>query len=334
MGKFAMKAQSALVYSVPLIVLCLSCPLSRSFQHQGPVAARLGVKEALVLRNKESDDIDHVWQLLRKSDIDPETCRLESLSGPGFCNALYKVQFGRTMASPRTVLLIEGKVFPTHHRFSSCIQMVAKIFSIIAKQRMGNHHCRIDWMASRRGLGPKLVASTKDGILMEWLSGEELNETIVHSSTDWIETVAPQLAEFHTMEIPPRPPHMLWLTMDIMMDMTQDASLVRDEVLRQHDLLEPLNLPVVLGHGDLKPSNVMVDRFIDFEVSGMHYRGFDLAKLFRTDHPTGMSDEIMNAFIECYLQATFIPFVDAKRRFEQLKLETKLMQPLTVSFKC
>ena len=166
---------------------------------------------------------------------------------------------------------------------------------------------------------------------MEWLDSEQLNETIVHSSKEWIVDVALQLAEFHSMEVPPSPPHMLWKTIEIMMDMTNDASLVRDQVLRQRELLEPLNLPVIFGHGDLKPTNVMGDRFIDFEVSGMHYRGFDLAKLFRTAHPTELSDEIKDAFLECYLKEFSMSVINLQNELQLIKLETKLMEPLTVS---
>lgn len=45
---------------------------------------------------------------------------------------------------------------------------------------------------------------------------------------------------------------------------------------------------IVLCHGDLKPSNVMVEegeksvKLIDFELSGVGWRGFDLYKMFRT----------------------------------------------------
>ncbi|MEO1669149.1 MAG: phosphotransferase, partial [Chloroflexota bacterium] len=47
---------------------------------------------------------------------------------------------------------------------------------------------------------------------------------------------------------------------------------------------------VVFGHGDLKPANALLrggqptaPRFIDLELAGPTYRGYDLAKLFRRD---------------------------------------------------
>ena len=105
--------------------------------------------------------------------------------------------------------------------------------------------------------------------------------------------------------------------------MTSDGFLreqVRAEVVRMRERCAALELPVVYGHGDLKPSNVMrrdatvpahpLDHaignddaisFIDFELAGAHYRGYDLYKLFRT------ADDFSNAnvrmFLESYLAA-------------------------------
>ena len=212
------------------------------------------------------------------------------------------------------------------------IQMVGKLFSKISKRRMpsqNKHH--IDWMASKQGLGPKLFASTDDGILMEWLQEESLNATTVHGSVEWIARVAPRLAAFHYMETP-HPPNVLWESMNVMIRMMQDASLVERQVWRQRESIEPLDLPTVLGHGDLKPSNIIGDRlprFIDLEISGMHYRGFDLAKLFRTDHPTYMTEGNLKRFLECYIRSSPIP-VKGDRELDLLRLETKIMEPLTV----
>ena len=211
--------------------------------------------------------------------------------------------------------------------------MVGKLFSNLAKRRMpsqNRHH--IDWMASKHGLGPKLFASTDDGILMEWLEDESLNATTVHGSVEWIARVAPRLVAFHYMETPD-PPNVLWESMNVMMMMMQDASLVERQVSRQRASIEPLDLPTVLGHGDLKPSNIIgekIPRFIDLEISGMHYRGFDLAKLFRTDHPTYMSEDNLKLFLEHYLRSSPI-LVNSDKELDLLRLETKIMEPLTVS---
>lgn len=334
-----MKVKRSWIYALVCVdsSCCFETP---SFASAGGLGRRPLTRHHHAAANAEStEDMHQLHELLLLADVNPKDCQIKPLSGAGFCNALYTCNVGKTNKKVRapTVMLCANDVrdcadyhYLLVHKHT---QMVAKLFSTIAKRRMRIHGTHVDWMASKQGLGPKLFASTSDGILMEWLEGEGLNETIVHTTSDWIETVATSLAAFHYTEIPPSHPHMLWETMEIMMDMmipNKEASLVRDEVMRQRELLEPLHLPIVLGHGDLKPSNIIGGRFIDFEVSGMHYRGFDLAKLFRTDHPTELSDDNLNAFLECYLRASPETGGDCTRDIEQLKLETKLMEPLTV----
>lgn len=211
--------------------------------------------------------------------------------------------------------------------------MVGKLFSDLSKRRMpsqNNHHT--DWMASDRGLGPKLFASTDNGILMEWLDEESLDETIIHGSVEWIDRVAPRLAAFHYM-VTPNPPNALWKSLDLMMTMMQDTSLVERQILQQRQSVDPLRLPTVLGHGDLKPSNIIgkkTPKFIDFEISGMHYRGFDLAKLFRTKHPTRLTKDNLKRFLECYLRFSPTTLVEKDKELDLLTLEAKIMEPLTV----
>ena len=86
---------------------------------------------------------------------------------------------------------------------------------------------------------------------------------------------------------------------------------VEAEVARMRERFGELQLPVVLGHGDLKPSNVMAGAdapppgadeavsFIDFELAGAHYRGYDLYKLFRTSGE--LSQPGLRAFLRAYL---------------------------------
>ena len=104
---------------------------------------------------------------------------------------------------------------------------------------------------------------------------------------------------------------------------------------------DALQLPVVLGHGDLKPSNVMLHSeagarregicFIDFELSGNHYRGYDLFKLFRTSQD--MSHTNLRAFLADYSSVCSssaagecgAPIVS----LEELEAETYAAEPLT-----
>ncbi|KAJ1462013.1 hypothetical protein M885DRAFT_506065 [Pelagophyceae sp. CCMP2097] len=61
----------------------------------------------------------------------------------------------------------------------------------------------------------------------------------------------------------------------------------------------------VMGHGDLKPSNVMLQAegegplFIDFELAGPNFRGYDVFKLFRARDR--VPDESLKYFAEAYL---------------------------------
>lgn len=95
-------------------------------------------------------------------------------------------------------------------------------------------------------------------------------------------------------------------------------SQLKAEATRLRRLYESLELPLVIGHGDLKPSNLMLcDHadpecavegvqcglddivFIDFELAGRHYRGYDLFKLFRTNGE--ITPENLDAFLTRYL---------------------------------
>jgi len=79
-------------------------------------------------------------------------------------------------------------------------------------------------------------------------------------------------------------------------------------------VLKDVPLRLVTGHGDFKPSNVMLNdsdeesdvKFIDFELAGKNYRGFDIFKLFRRGQPSGggnakkMSHENLEKFVATY----------------------------------
>ena len=119
--------------------------------------------------------------------------------------------------------------------------------------------------------------------------------------------------------------------------------------------LDMLNLPpAVLGHGDFKPSNILVvDNdpnssseaetesavvLIDYELSGQGYRGFDFYKLFRTADPATQNQDNMEAFIRSYLQHSSELAADGdpppsmkigSAQIEQVLAEMKLFEPLT-----
>jgi len=63
--------------------------------------------------------------------------------------------------------------------------------------------------------------------------------------------------------------------------------MLREEVEKVKAQLRDLPLKIVTGHGDFKPANLMASHdgstvvFVDFELSGPNYRGFDIFKLYR-----------------------------------------------------
>ena len=83
---------------------------------------------------------------------------------------------------------------------------------------------------------------------------------------------------------------------------------------RLQQMLTDENNLVETGHGDLKPSNIMVIqqqsptththsyeiRLIDWDLAGRHFRAFDLAKLFRTERPTAHTVPNRRFFLEAY----------------------------------
>ena len=99
----------------------------------------------------------------------------------------------------------------------------------------------------------------------------------------------------------------IWTSVDVLLEIAQhkserlpagwDIGAVAAACARERARLDGQNLPMVTGHGDFKPSNVMVvldeggdiapgavnAQIIDFELAGPNYRGFDLCKFFRRD---------------------------------------------------
>ena len=111
--------------------------------------------------------------------------------------------------------------------------------------------------------------------------------------------------------------------------------------------LGALNLPVVLCHGDFKPSNIVAVNdyaserssvkdivLIDYELSGPGYRGFDFYKLFRTSKCSRQNDANMKAFVRSYLRSSESVDNDASLTIEstlveQVLSEMKLFEPMT-----
>jgi len=249
-------------------------------------------------------------QVLLDAGISTEPIAVTEMSA-GFCNWVYCV------ALPPPA----GKV-------------VAKLFSPLAKLRLEPALRGLgDQTAGEAGLGPSLLCRSADGLVTTFVDGETLTEEAMHAAdSKMAERIAPRLAALHATPMPESDCSqvpVLWRFLDAMLQHTEDKAIpasvplekVRTEVKRMRKRCADLALPTVYGHGDLKPSNVMLRTgplhpldeqqgtggendeicFIDFELSGLHYRGYDLYKLFRTKRD--FSDRNFRAFLEGYCAA-------------------------------
>eukprot|EP00308_Calcidiscus_leptoporus_P004250 CAMPEP_0119361996 /NCGR_PEP_ID=MMETSP1334-20130426/9186_1 /TAXON_ID=127549 /ORGANISM="Calcidiscus leptoporus, Strain RCC1130" /LENGTH=511 /DNA_ID=CAMNT_0007377147 /DNA_START=84 /DNA_END=1619 /DNA_ORIENTATION=- len=253
--------------------------------------------------------------------------------------------------------------------------VVAKLFSPLAKLRLTPAmRGAADASASDHGLGPRVLFSSSDGLITDFVRGRTLTESDIHApraSRGVLRALAPRLAALHSVSLPANPPVVLWHFMAQMLQQIRQSGAalpqgisveqVEGEVLRMRSRFEELQVLVVNGHGDLKPSNVMqqlpavpeaeaeVDpsalstdvTFIDFELAGAHYRGYDLFKLFRTSGQRSRKN--MRAFLSEYLRCIKehkaperrSPFSRRFRRalavdeLDELQAETLAFEPLT-----
>lgn len=193
-----------------------------------------------------------------------------------------------------------------------------------------------DLSASDAGLGPRVLFRCEDGLITHYMDGmRDLTEMEVHAagSDRLICAIATRLAKLHSLPLRDQislgdspsvaltdDPIALWRFMARMLERIDRApeSLppgisvveIRGAVDRMRRCVDALDLPVIYGHGDLKPSNVMSSaddtqvQFIDFELAGAHYRGYDLHKIFRTGLPaTEASQKNIDLFLKAYMSA-------------------------------
>mmetsp|Transcript_8475 Transcript_8475/g.20386 ORF Transcript_8475/g.20386 Transcript_8475/m.20386 type:complete len:192 (+) Transcript_8475:591-1166(+) len=112
------------------------------------------------------------------------------------------------------------------------------------------------------------------------------------------------------------------------------------QLRHQKLVLEALHLPLVLGHGDFKPSNVIIlgdsgeARLIDWETCGCHYRAYDLAKFFRAVEPhTNEEHQLLSrnrfTFIKNYCDNVGATRGASTDDPTWVSLESKLLLPMT-----
>lgn len=220
----------------------------------------------------------------------------------------------------------------------------------MAKRRRPTASFEIDLMASEQKLGPSIKSCTDDGILMDYLvDGTTLDEATIHGAqaNDLLEGIAMQLKRFHSLPVPLGSNNMLWYSLKAMLEDSSSTEL-KKEYQHLQSQISPLPLPTCLGHGDFKPSNVMLlgptpalpsihspqsttvqdsIRFIDFELSGLGYRGFDVAKFFRRTDRKQTNEANMEDFLKSYCGDDSN---DNNYEVSLLQQEAELLLPLTV----
>lgn len=177
---------------------------------------------------------------------------------------------------------------------------------------------------------------------------------------DLLENVAKVLAELHRLPVPAQceGDPMLWRTMNKMLEAAArkpelwaegvpGLDAISLEANKAQMAVEMGEFPIVLCHGDLKPSNVFLAKlgpspllgglasdiwdgilrfkgdkifFIDHELGGPNYRAFDLMKLFRTADKS--SDSSMDHFLSAYAR-------NMQQDLADIRKETKLFECLT-----
>lgn len=206
----------------------------------------------------------------------------------------------------------------------------------------------VDLHASKHGLGPRVLHSSQPGIVQERLPGRTLEEADMHGGDcELLVQVAKTIASFHALPVPEpcAGEPMLWRALDKMMEAVArqphlmpagvpGISALRREITIARRAVEHRQPCVVLGHGDCKPSNIVVScaqpevaTLIDFELSGPNYRGFDLMKLFRT--ASGFSEDRMRAFMLAYAESSGFRGAGAEEQAAGLLEEALLFEPLT-----
>lgn len=178
----------------------------------------------------------------------------------------------------------------------------------------------VDVAAGEAGIGPRVLFSSAQGLVMERLGGRTLEEKDMHKGDfSLLEEVADILAKLHRLPVPAAcaGEPMLWRTVDKMLEVAgrrpelwpekmPSIEVVRAEIAAAQKALERHAPQISLCHGDFKPSNIIKQqegvRIIDYELAGPNYRGFDLMKVFRTAE--GSSEICMIKFLEAYAMNT------------------------------
>ena len=273
-----------------------------------PSLTRLKIRVIAVCSWSQLSRILHTANLT--SSTESEEVRVSTLPF-GFCNSVYSV----TLPAQRRG---QGR---------SERRLVIKIFTRLSKLRIeAGKRAQLDVVASEGGLGPSVVHVTSEAIVHDYVPGRSLTEDDLAGNRTVALLIAEKLAKLHDSPLPPSfagAEPVLWSSIAKMLDHIAlqpellpppfTLDMLQHECENARLALEGVPLKVVTGHGDFKPSNIMMAEsnsdvmFIDFELAGPNYRGFDIFKLFRRGQPSSggeaepMSHQNLRAFVSAYL---------------------------------
>merc|ERR1711988_1590704 len=190
-----------------------------------------------------------------------------------------------------------------------------------------------------------VLYAAKSGLVMDRLPGRTLAEADLHKGdARLLGAVADLLARCH--ELPTPQPFregvpLLWREIDKMMDVVArrpelipkdmpDIEGITAEINVMKVALDKHKPRVTFCHGSMNPRNVLLSsdgsvKFIDWELGGPNYRGFDLMKLFRTSGAS--SERCMEYFLRVY--AASIGELQCKDDVSTLLREVRMFEPLT-----
>ena len=292
----------------------------------------------------------------------------------GFCNRIYQVQ-----NSTHTLLL---------KQFSNLAQERMSLMMMLPSYSISSRSPQLDERLGEFGLGPRIVDSyLPQALLMEYIQSPTLTEQDLFQSPPnlaLLENIGQALYSLHhtairsqtsgsrntgatKAKIPkdnsciPRQQNMLWRSIDLLLERISSPGskmYFTQEVQAQYQLLEmEFQLPMVsLGHGDCKPSNIILlqdqtdvrndknqkthnnVRFLDLELTGYNYRAYDLAKLlFRRGNEIATKDGPLQSKCQDYVLSSYLKSSstsegdndDHKKLLEKLRSECQLLLPMT-----
>jgi len=226
-----------------------------------------------------------------------------------------------------------------------CQSLVVKRYTELAFLRLDAEAIgSVDVHCGKHNVGPQVLYTSPQGLVMERLEGRTLEEADMHKDDfALVESVAKVLAQLHQLPVPAvcEGEPMLWRTIDKMVEAASrrpelwpkgmpSLHCIEQEVNKARTAVQKSNYPIVLCHGDFKPSNVILNKdneikLIDHELGGPNYRAFDLMKVFRTAGKSSQAsmEHFLKSYVKCFGEET------SEEELSDIFQETKIFECLT-----